>query len=143
MSFIEKLTEYLLKKQWVIFCLSILVGFWGYYLLPSDFVDKMPFSSRDWNVIACIVLLSIVSYLVFSLLRYLFSKGYSIKGTNLSFKDRSKVGTVALPYMKQAQTIGLLEADENGKIDPKGKITRSDAVVMLMRAYRYMQSHGA
>ena len=77
------------------------------------------------------------------IMRYLFSKGYSIKGTNLSFKDRSKVGTVALPYMKQAQTIGLLEADENGKIDPKGKITRSDAVVMLMRAYRYMQSHGA
>ena len=74
MSFIEKLTEYLLKKQWVIFCLSILVGFWGYYLLPSDFVDKMPFSSRDWNVIACIVLLSIVAYLVFSLLRHLFSK---------------------------------------------------------------------
>ena len=73
-SFIEKITEYLLKKQWVIFCLSILVGFGGYYLLPSDFVDKMPFSSRDWNVIACIVLLSIVAYLVFSLLRYLFSK---------------------------------------------------------------------
>lgn len=74
MSFIEKLTEYLLKKQWVIFCLSILVGFGGYYLLPSGFVDKMPFSSRDWNVIACIVLLSIVAYLVFSLLRYLFNK---------------------------------------------------------------------
>ena len=74
MSFIEKLTEYLLKKQWVIFCLSILVGFGGYYLLPSDFVDKMPFSSRDWNVIACIVLLSIVAYLFFSLVRFMFSK---------------------------------------------------------------------
>jgi len=73
-SFIEKITEYLLKKQWVIFCLSILVGFGGYYLLPSDFVDKMPFSSRDWNVVACIVLLSIVAYLVFSLLRFLFNK---------------------------------------------------------------------
>lgn len=57
-----------------IFCLSILVGFGGYYLLPSGFVDKMPFSSRDWNVIACIVLLSIVAYLLFSLVRYLFSK---------------------------------------------------------------------
>ena len=74
MNFIEKLTEYLLKKQWVIFCLSILVGFAGYYLLPSDFVNKMPFSSRDWNVIACIVLLSIVSYLFLSLVQYLFSK---------------------------------------------------------------------
>ena len=74
MSFIEKLTEYLLKKQWVIFCLSILVGFGGYYLLPPDFVDKMPFSSRDWNVIACIVLLSIVAYLFFSLVRFMFSK---------------------------------------------------------------------
>ena len=37
-------------------------------------VDKMPFSSRDWNVVACIVLLSIVAYLVFSLLRFLFNK---------------------------------------------------------------------
>ena len=73
-SFIEKITEYLLKKQWVIFCLSILVGFGGYYLLPSDFVDKMPFSSRDWNVVACIVLLSIVTYLFFSLLRFLLTK---------------------------------------------------------------------
>lgn len=73
-SFIEKLTEYLLKKQWVIFCLSILVGFGGYYLLPSDFVDKMPFSSRDWNVVACIVLLSIVAYLFFSFLRFIANK---------------------------------------------------------------------
>jgi len=73
-SFIEKITEYLLKKQWVIFCLSILVGFGGYYLLPSDFVDKMPFSSRDWNVVACIVLLSIVAYLLFSLIRFVSDK---------------------------------------------------------------------
>lgn len=73
-SFIEKLTEYLLKKQWVIFCLSILVGFGGYYLLPSDFVDKMPFSSRDWNVVTCIVLLSIVAYLLFSLIRFVAEK---------------------------------------------------------------------
>lgn len=73
-SFIEKITEYLLKKQWVIFCLSILVGFGGYYLLPSDFVEKMPFSSRDWNVVTCIVLLSIVAYLLFSLIRFVVEK---------------------------------------------------------------------
>lgn len=73
-SFIEKITEYLLKKQWVIFCLSILVGFGGYYLLPSDFVDKMPFSSRDWNAVACIALLSIVAYLLFSLIRFVSDK---------------------------------------------------------------------
>ena len=79
MSFIEKLTEYLLKKQWVIFCLSILVGFGTYYLLPSDFVDKMPFSSRDWNVIACIVLLSIVAYLMLSLLRFIFNKFSAVR----------------------------------------------------------------
>lgn len=73
-SFIEKITEYLLKKQWVIFCLSILVGFGGYYLLSSDFVEKMPFSSHDLNVAACIVLLSIVAYLVFSLIRFVAEK---------------------------------------------------------------------
>ena len=79
-SFIEKLTEYLLKKQWVIFCLSILAGFGGYYLLPSNFVDKMPFSSRDWNVVTCIVLLSIVAYLLFSLIRFVAEKIAQIKG---------------------------------------------------------------
>ena len=85
-SFIEKITEYLLKKQWVIFCLSILVGFGGFYLLPSDFVDKMPFSSRDWNVVACIVLLSIVAYLVFSLLRFLFNKATDSRSRRKSRK---------------------------------------------------------
>ena len=69
-----KIAEYLLNKHWAIFLLSVALGFGGYFLLPSEFVDKMPFDSRDWNVAACMILLSIAAYLILSLLRFLYSK---------------------------------------------------------------------
>ena len=109
-SLVEKLTEHLLEKQWVIFCLSILVGFGGYYLLPSDYVDKLPFSSHDWNVVACIVLLGIVAYLFFSFLRYIANKisASRIKRENREYYARQDRATVEANIEKYKSDIDQL-----------------------------------
>lgn len=109
-SLLEKLTEHLLEKQWVIFCLSILAGFGGYYLLPSDYVDQMPFSSHDWNVVACIVLLGIVAYLFLSFLRYIASKisANRIKRENREYYARQDKATVEANIEKYKSDIDQL-----------------------------------
>ena len=74
-------------------------------------------------------------------MRYLESKGLTAKGKNLTFKDKSQIGSVALPYMKRAYAMGLIEGDTSGRIRPKDILPRSEAVAILMRVSKYMKQH--
>lgn len=75
----EKLLEKLINQNWVIFCLSIVLGFISYYFVPSDYVEMMPFSDHNINVAVCIFLLCLVLYLILSFLRSICKKLISVR----------------------------------------------------------------
>lgn len=71
MGVLEKITEYLIKKQWVVFLISLLIGFIGILFVPDTFISKIPFSSRDVNVGICYAAISIICYLIISFILYI------------------------------------------------------------------------
>lgn len=85
MGVFEKMTEFLIKKQWVVFLLSLLLGFFGFRLVPNDFIDSLPFTFRDVNVAICYAIICIAIYLALSLILYL------IKKVNAAWKKRRSI----------------------------------------------------
>ncbi len=67
-----KIIESLFNKSWVIFCLSVILGFALFFAIPASFIDKMPFAEKDWNKIAIIVLLILAIYLILAFIRFLY-----------------------------------------------------------------------
>ncbi len=74
MGLLEKVTEFLLKKNWVVILISFVVGLIVSIFIPSDFYNKLPFSNRDVSVIVAFSALIIAIFLVLSLLIYIFQK---------------------------------------------------------------------
>lgn len=74
MGILQKITEFLIKKQWAVFLLSLILGFFGFRLVPNSFIESLPFSSRDVNVALCYVAIIIISYLVLSLILFIVKK---------------------------------------------------------------------
>lgn len=74
MGLLEKVTEFLLKKNWVIILISFVAGLIASIFIPSDYYDKLPFSNRDVSVIVAFSALIIAIFLALSLLVYIFKK---------------------------------------------------------------------
>lgn len=74
MGLLEKVTEFLLKKNWVVILISFVSGLIVSIYIPSDFYNKLPFSNRDVSVIIAFSVLVILIFLVLSLLIYIFQK---------------------------------------------------------------------
>lgn len=79
MGILEKMTEFLIKKQWVVFLVSLLAGFVGMLFVTDEFISKLPFTSRDVNVVLCYAAISILCYLIISLIIYIVNKCSSRK----------------------------------------------------------------
>lgn len=81
---VGEITKFFLNKNWAIFVLSIICGFFtSVAIIPAEWRDVIPFENKDWRVIAIIVIISLVFYLVFYLIctiwrkvsdRYYYSK---------------------------------------------------------------------
>ena len=54
----------------------------------------------------------------------------------LPYTDSAAVSAYALPYVRQAQAMGLLTGYEDGSLQPQGKLTRAETVTLLMRFLR-------
>ena len=60
--------------------------------------------------------------------------------TLTKYKDQAKISKYAKAAVSEATRIGLLQGHANGTFDPKGKLTRAQAAVVLTRFLDYLKS---
>lgn len=77
------------------------------------------------------------------LIRYLSSKGLSVKGNKLTYSDTKNISGYALDAMKQAQKIGLMQGYPDNTVRPNDTVIRCEGVTFIMRLVRYMEQASA
>lgn len=94
MTILEKITDFLLKKNWVLFLLSFLFGIIIItFMIPIDLYDKLPFNNHDIRVIIVLCGTVTFSYLSLSLITYIINKILVFKknrNTSKSLKEQQQ-----------------------------------------------------
>ena len=63
--------------------------------------------------------------------------------TALDFGDAESIDPDKRPYVSLLASQGILAGDQNGNLSPKSPVTRARAAVLVARALRVLDSHGA
>jgi hypothetical protein len=74
MSILDKIVEMLIKKQWIVFIISLLFATLCLAFIPTDFYDKLPFSSHDVNVVICYSFIALAIFIVIFGVMSMFDK---------------------------------------------------------------------
>lgn len=76
MSILEKISEYLLKKHYIVFLISLLIALISVIFIPNEWLDHIPFDDKTTRIIICI---TIVTLFVFLFLTALIAAHQHIK----------------------------------------------------------------
>lgn len=66
MSSVSEVIKFFLNKNWVVFALSVVAGFFTAIIIPADWRNAIPLDNNDWKTIALLVVGMAVFYVVFS-----------------------------------------------------------------------------
>lgn len=71
----SEITKFFLNKNWAVFALSIICGFFtSIAIIPAEWRDVIPFENNDWKGIATIIITSLVFYLIFYFVCWVWRK---------------------------------------------------------------------
>lgn len=89
MNVLDKIVDLLIEKQWVVFIVSLLCATPMLTIIPSDFYEKLPFSSRDVNVVICYAFITLLVYMLISLILSFIDKIKRIHN-NIAYDAKNK-----------------------------------------------------
>ncbi|MBR3993138.1 MAG: S-layer homology domain-containing protein, partial [Anaerotignum sp.] len=70
-------------------------------------------------------------------------KGYDIKSAaTLSYADKSKISSAAVPYLELLNRAGLMVGDTDNKFNPKANISRAEMAVLSVKSYNKLTETG-
>lgn len=66
MSSVGEAIKFFLNKNWVVFALSLIGGFFATIATPADWRNSIPFENNDWKTIAIFIVSAAIFYVIFS-----------------------------------------------------------------------------
>ena len=90
MEVLKTITEYLLKKQWWVFLVSVLAGIIGIIVVPRKWIDSLPFSSNDVNTAILLIAISIITYIIISSAKYIIQRYRNHKKALIINKEKAE-----------------------------------------------------
>ena len=66
MSSVGEAVKFFLNKNWVVFAVSLIGGFFTTILIPADWRSAIPLDNNDWKTIVLFVVVSAMFYVMFS-----------------------------------------------------------------------------
>ncbi len=75
--------------------------------------------------------------------RYLENEGYVLETQELTYDDAEDIADYALPMLKKAQGIGLINGYEDGTFQPERTLNRAEGVTIILRLVEFMEKNEA
>ena len=66
MNSVGEAIKFFLNKNWVVFALSLISGFFATIVTPADWRNSIPFENNDWKTIAVFIVSAAIFYVIFS-----------------------------------------------------------------------------